>query len=514
MILKKNYILRNDYIIIGISFCTLIFLLSVIFNLFPLGIPGQWIYPYNNKGVFSFIHLIYGGIIFAFMAMLITHFCSQKQINRQTKVIVLAIIILASFLFDFQVLKSGRMGMGENLLAIYDPFATGYYQKSLTIDSTRNFLSEFNSNQGYRGFINHSDVHPPGRTLFSYYIYSVVKASPVLTAFLIKNMPYDMSDMYKQVKQNNLLPQFKLTDDVKAAAILHIYIFLFILLLGKLFFAFVAWKVYGFDCALQNTILYLFVPTTILFLGHYDGLLATLTSFIILFALWKPEDKYLIPINIVLGICCSLFILQSIAVAVPCLWLVFFWLLRKNKRQKNNNFRFVITHYFIPYGAGILVFIIFMWLCYDFILPSVLFSCIRNNELFFQNQSTRSIIWKLLNPVEFLTGIGLSSFFLLIMFAYDYLKSNHKIQMKLFQLSQQYALELASLLCLAFLLITPTRAEVARQWSLAWPFVYILVIKATRYYQFKFYHLVILGSLLAAQIFIFRFFLEIVLMHY
>jgi hypothetical protein len=490
-------------------------LFSVIFNLFPLGIPGQWIYPYNNKGIFSFMHLVYGGIIFALIAGFVVHFCSRRQIGKRNKIIVFSLIILAGFFFDLQVLKSGRMGMGENLLAIYDPFATGYYQKALTIDSTGGFLAGFTTNQRYRGFINHSDVHPPGRTLFSYYIYTIVKNSPQLTAFLIKNMPYDMSDMYQQVKQNNLLPQFNLTDDVKAAAILHIYLFLLILSLGKLFFALAVWKAYGFDCALENSVLYLFVPTTILFLGHYDGLLATFTSFVILFVVWKPPEKYLIPVNIVLGVCCSIFILQSIAVAVPCLWLVFFWLLRKSEYRENDNFRFVVTHYFIPYGIGILIFIIFMWLCYNFILPAVLFSCLRNNELFFQHQSTRSIIWKVLNPVEFLIGTGISTFFLLIIFAYDYIKSaNRKIEMKLFQFSKQHALELASLLCLVLLLITPTRAEVARQWSLACPFVYVLVIKATRYYQFKFYHLVILGGLLAAQIFIFRFFLEIVLMHY
>lgn len=513
--MKRFHTVRNDYIIAGISFCSLAFLFSVIFNLFPLGIPGQWIYPYNNEGIFSFMHLFYGCIIFALIAGLIVHFCSRQQIDKRSRTIVFLFIISASFFFDLQVLKSGRMGMGENLLAIYDPFATGYYQKALTIDSPGRFLAEFSVNQRYRGFINHSDVHPPGRTLFSYFIYKIVKNSPGLTAFLIKNMPYDMRDMYQQVKHNNLLPQFNLTDEVKAAAILHIYLFLFILLLGKLFFAFAAWKAYGFDCALQNSVLYLFVPTTILFLGHYDGLLAAFTSFIILFVLWKPPGKYLIPVNIILGICCSLFILQSIAVAVPCLWLVFFWLLRKNEYKENNNFRFALTHYFIPYGTGILIFIMLMWLCCDFFLPAVLFSCLLNNELFFQHQSTRSIIWKLLNPVELLVGTGVSTFFLLIIFAYDYIKSaSHKIQMKLFQFSRQNALELASMLCLVFLLITPARAEVARQWSLAWPFVYILVIKAVRYYQFKFYHLAILGSLVVAQIFIFRFFLEIVLMHY
>ncbi|MDD5598400.1 MAG: hypothetical protein PHV82_10680 [Victivallaceae bacterium] len=511
--MKKLRLSRNDRIIAGICLCSSFFLLAVIFDLFPLGIPGQWVYPYNTKGIFSFFHLSCGCLIFATICCLIRYIRSTPETGRSEKIIVLLIAAAAGFFFDVQVLKSGRMGMGENLFAIYEPFATGYYQKALKIDSAGSFLAEFNKNQRYRGFINHSDVHPPGRTLLSYGIYTLVRNSPGLTSLLLKTMPCSMSDMFVQIQQENLLPQFKFTDAVKAAAVLHIYLFLLIILAGKLFFALIIWQTYGLDFSLETSVLYLFVPTIPLFLGHYDGLLGTVSAFIILYALWKPGGKYLPAANFILGICCSVFILQSMAVAVPCLWLVFFWLSRSYEKEKTSHLKFAVTRYFIPYGLGILAFIIFMYLVFDFILPGVLFACFRNNELFFQEQSTRSIIWKLLNPVEFLIGAGLSTFFLITVWAFDYFRAvKSGFLKKIPRLSDKQALEFASVLILAVLLITPTRAEVARQWSLAWPFVYILAAKAVKHYQFRFYQTAILGGILVIQIFIFRFFLQIVLM--
>ncbi len=513
-ILKKPGLSKNNYIIIGISLCSFVFLLSVVLNLFPMGIPGQWIYPYNSQGMLSLNHIIFGGLVFAAICVLVAKLYSKESASTQSKFVLLFIIISGSVVFDIQVLKSGKMGMGENLFAIYDPFATGYYQKALSISSTNDFLGKFHQNQAYTGFINHINVHPPGRTLMSYYIYKTVENVPGLTALLLKSMPEDMRDAYRLIKNNNLFPMFKLTDEVKAAAILHIYFFLLILLLSKFLFALAVWKAYGVDCSVQTSVLYLFVPTCLLFLGHYDGLLACCSAFIILYALWQPKTKYLFLSNIILGICCSLFILQSVAIAIPCLWLVFFWLSRDTQQTEKNHFNYVFVNYFIPYALGILLFIVFMFICFDFLLPRVLFSCLHNNEMFFKNQSSRTIIWKLLNPVEFLIGTGLSGFFLLLVWAYDYFKSiSWRTLPKRFPLSDQHALELASCACLAVLLFSPTRAEVARQWSLAWPFVYILVIKACQYYQFKFYQIAILGVGLVVQIFIFRFFLEIVLMH-
>jgi hypothetical protein len=120
----------------------------------------------------------------------------------------------------------------------------------------------------------------------------------------------------------------------------------------------------------------------------------------------------------------------------------------------------------------------------------------------------------LINPAEFLTGAGISVFLVLVAAGIEYIKSIRKgVHLRFFRLSQQNALELASFICLLLLLFTPTRAEVARQWSLACPFVYILAIKAIEHYKFTLKQRVVLGVIQVAQIFIFRFYLEIVLMH-
>ena len=414
------------------------------------------------------------------------------------------------------------MGMGENLLAVYDPYTTGYYQKALEIKSVPKYMSGFYKQQAYSGFVNHSDVHPPGRPLISYMLYQSVKACPILKSFLLKTMPLDLSDMYRQIEENDLLPYFTLTDEVKAAGILHIYLFLFLLICARLLFALTLWKLFGTETTIKFSVLYMFVPSPILFLGHYDVLLATISTLLMFYALLtrNMKNKYLISGNTITGMLCAVLILQTVAVAVCCLWLVLFFLLAYNGKTGKQHFYKVLVYYYLPYGLGILISILLLQLLFNFNLPKVLFACLHNNALFFKHQCTRSILWKLINPAEFFTVSGLPCSLLLFAGTFEYLRRRFKTRENLqfpkqfHPLNEQQAAILSSILCILFLFFTPTNAEVARLWILAWPFVYILAIKSAILFDLRFSQLATLGALLVTQTFIFRFFVEIVLIRH
>ena len=520
--MKKSIFSKNNLLTGGITILTLTVLFFVTFDVFPLGIPGEWIFPHNKQGMFSFAHLIYGFLAFALVCVLANQLYAHGKPAKNKIIATFAIILIVASFFDIQVLKSGRMGMGENLLAIYDPYTTGYYQKALEIKSVPEYMSGFHKQQAYSGFVNHSDVHPPGRPLISYMLYQSVKACPILKSFMLRTMPLDLSDMYRQIEENDLLPYFKLTEEVKAAGVLHIYMFLFFLMCARLFFALTLWKLFGTEMTVKFSILYMFVPSPILFLGHYDVLLATISALLMCYALLmrNMKSKYLIFGNIVAGMVCAVLILQTVAVAVCCFWLVLFFLLANNGETGKQHFYKVLLHYYLPYGFGILISMLMMQLFFDFNLPKVLFSCLHNNALFFKTQCTRSLLWKLINPVEFFTASGLSCSFLVFAGIFELLRHKLKSHKKL-QLPKQFksldkiqAAELSSILCILLLFFTPTNAEVARLWILAWPFLYILTIKAATLFNLSFRQLTILGALLVTQTFVFRFFVEIVLIRH
>ena len=520
--MQKSIFSYRNLLTGAISLVTLAMFFCVIFNVFPLGIPEEWIYPHNKQGMFSFAHLIYGFLIFAFVCILANQLYTNGKPARNKIITIFSIILIASSFFDIQVLKSGRMGMGENLLAIYDPYTTGYYQKALEIKSVSKYMSGFHKQQTYKGFVNHSDVHPPGRPLISYMLYRGVKACPPLKSFLLETMPVDISDMYRQIEENDLLPYFTLTEEVKAAGVLHIYMFLFFLFCARLFFALALWKLFGTKVATGFSIIYMFVPSPILFIGHYDVLLATISTLLMFYALLTRDmkNKYLILGNIAAGILCAALILQTVAVAVCCLWLVLFFLLAYNGKSGKQHFYKVFVYYYLPYGLGILISMLLMQLLFSFNLPKVLFTCLHNNAIFFKSQCTRSILWKFLNPAEFFTVSGLSCSLLLLAGAFEFLRRKFKkpgelqFPKQFHLLNEQQAAGLSSALCILFLFFTPTNAEVARLWILAWPFVYILTIKTAILFHLRFSHLVILGTLLVTQTFIFRFFVEIVLIRH
>lgn len=520
--MQKPIFLQKNFLTGGITILTIAVLFCVVFDVFPLGIPGEWIYPHNKQGMFSFIHLIYGFLIFAFVCVLANQLYAHGKPAKNRVIAIFSIILAATSFFDIQVLKSGRMGMGENLLAVYDPYTTGYYQKALEIKSVSEYMSGFQKQQAYSGFVNHSDVHPPGRSLISYLLYKSVKACPVLKSFLLKTMPLDLKDMYRQIKENDLLPYFTLTEEVKAAGVLHIYMFLFFLFCARLLFALTLWKLFGTETAVKFSVLYMFVPSPILFLGHYDVLLATVSTLLMFYASLTGDmkNKYLIFSNIIAGMLCAALILQTVAVAVCCLWLVLFFLFMDNGESGRQHFYKVLVYGYLPYGLGILISMLLMQLLFNFNLPEVLFACLQNNALFFKHQCTRSVFWKLLNPAEFFTVSGLPCSFLLFAGAFEYLRRNFKtpagrqFPKQFYPLNKQQAAVISSVLCILFLFFTPTNAEVARLWILAWPFVYILAIKSAIFFDLRFRQLVILGALLVTQTFIFRFFVEIVLIRH
>ncbi|HPN84846.1 MAG TPA: hypothetical protein PK821_05860 [Victivallales bacterium] len=495
-------------VFISVLCFSVIFYVLVVFDLIPMGIPGQWVFPHVGPGyVFplheAIISLIIGAMILALSVRLGSDQALPKKVCRAG---IFSLSVLGIF-FDWNILLSGRIGFSENLYAVYDRYATGYLEVAENIESISDYIKGFHGAQEKSGMVNHINVHPPGRTVLSYLVLKTVYASPFLEDFLLRTMPTDASHAFKAIEDDNIFPYFDMDGKKKATGLLILYLFLFFLAAGKIFMAFVIWMLFGPRAALFSACFYMFCPSSILFFGHYDCFMSANAALLVLLAVCANRYDSIV-LAYFSGFFACLSSLFSIAFGVPCLWILIYWFFCD---LKDGGIRKFIFKRLLPFGIAYFFVIILLQLIFKFPYFNVLLSCLKNNDKFFQIQSTRTWIWKLLNYVEFMTAVG---FPLMVMLFSCVIIKFGKILRKFREgmISHFDPVLIATFIIMMFLFFTPTRAEVSRQWSSAIPlmsliFPYLFLSfkeQATKMF-------ILCGSLLITQIIVFRFFIKIVI---
>ncbi len=488
---------------------SVVLLAAVALDAFPLGVPGEWVYPHNAQGLLPLAEWV--ACVFLAAAAAAVAVGYRMPFSPQYAIPRLSALLLLGFAFDWNVLAAGRAGAAENLLALFDRYATGYLESAAGITSTTTYLRDFRNSQEAITDVNHVNAHPPGRILFSKTILDVVRASPAMRCILLDTAPSSMREALAAMEENGFFPYLKTDDDIKAAAIALLYIFLVLLLLGKLAIALAIWELWGSTAALSMGCLYLFVPSPLLFLGHYDFFLASLGALLLWLGIVAAR-RATWPLPFALGAYSTLCLTFSIAFGVPCLWLGLFWLLEIGVRRKD--WRRLLFHFILPYAGGIVLVLASLWLFFGFPLVSVCFGCLNLNSKFFAAQGAgRSVVWKLLNPVEWFASVGIPASLAALLCAAEWLRRrNLRGALAEFAESPAGPAAAASCAALLFLFLTPMRAEAARQWMVAWPIAYLLFAAVFRNLgDAARIPLIVLGLLQAAQILVFRFYVKLVL---
>ena len=109
----QNSIFSKRNLLTGIiALLTLAMLFCVVFDIFPLGIPGEWIYPHNKQGMFSFVHMVYGFLIFAFVCVLANQLYAHGKPTKNKIITIFSIILIAASFFRHTGLKIRQDGNG------------------------------------------------------------------------------------------------------------------------------------------------------------------------------------------------------------------------------------------------------------------------------------------------------------------------------------------------------------------------------------------------------------------
>jgi len=448
-----------------------------------------------------------GSIIIA-VGIFIISFRTKKYFSKSHLTAISGIIVLSlsSMLFDWNILLSGRIGIAENLMALYDDATTGYLEEASKAGSFANYIENFAEKQKKNEFINHCITNPPARTILCMLIYKI-NHQPSLRNFIIKTMPSEAHSAFKIFKDENLFPKFKMDELDQATGILLLYVFLLLILFGKIFCGIIILLLYGKENSLDLAPLYLFIPAPILLLGHYDCFFFSISAFLMMLAIFAIEKESSAIFAITSSIMC-LSTLISIAFGVSCLWIIVFCFLYytlKKDRKKILKDMFLFAIFYGATAIGLL-------LLFNFDYLEVLFNCLRNNSLFYAKQTNRSIEWKLVNYFEFAFAVGLPvaliAFYISIKNFWSlkekisFFESNNKKKAAIF----------ASLISLIFLIFTPTRGEVFRLWTPAIPFFYILLPELLKELkEKKNFAIFSIGFLTVIQIVFMRYFIKIVI---
>jgi hypothetical protein len=432
------------------SLIALVFLLALGFNISPYlrgpGIyPPDWRWPYQLS--FSFQKFI-----FPISIMLLIFLVSlSKKIQSKEKLFLFLLVILG-FLLQISLLFYSRAGLGVMLHRITNPMINGYFTVSLGISSI-DLIKTFNQSLG--SFPMYAKFHPPLAILF----FSALNCISNLLGplfFLVEKMSVTHLDVLKTWQI--------LSSGQKLTAL---YSGFFIALLSYLTLVpiyFSAKLLYSKSVAIKAVILFMFIPSVLLFTPLNDVFLPlfSASSLYLLLVAFKTKNSLLFFFS---GLVLSIAIYFSLTFLPVILLFVLIFLLRFKKE-------FILKlKLFICFLVGL------------FVMPALFFFLGLNSlEMFFKmmqfhetaQHERQYFTWLFYNFYDFFIflGIPLATIFL----AEAYLCIRNKFRKTDF-------LFLAFLITILIVDLTGSvRAETARIWL---PYIPFLIIPAANFIEKK-----------------------------
>lgn len=336
---------------------TLLFLAAIGFNISPF-LRGPAPYPPEWQWTYFFINTldrIYLPVIF--IGILIALFWLSKKNNffSQHPKLLLALVIILSFLFQISVQFFSRAGVTVLIHRIINPELNGYFTAALPVENVADFLSTYNQN--ILKFVYHARSHPPGAILLFFAIKQLMSAFPVLG-----NIASSFSPTHADVKSiwNVLLPS------EKATAIFSAFLIPFLSSLSIIPLYYSSKILYGAKAALRTVFLFVFIPSVVLFIPINDSFLHIFAITAFFFMLRGAKQKKLLYISLS-GLTLFLGIFFNLSLLPLVIFLGIFFLLR-NCIQKKIQVKYILkSGFFFSLGFILLPLILYFLFHFDFI---------------------------------------------------------------------------------------------------------------------------------------------------
>jgi hypothetical protein len=393
---KKNI---GRFVIPG-SLLASFFVIILVFSNVTLGIYGDWFWKRNAAYVIPFFEWAVAGLV-VFIALGLAYLLDFKFRKSKYPALFIILILMSGMIVDFLVIRSGRVGGDENIIAIVDPYTTGYLDAAGNIKDSDLYFKDFTEKQlkveafkGKAKDVHHSHVHPPGNIILSRMMLQFVANSTIAESLCDFLLPGTV----RRLKQLDftLMPY---TDDFYYAAAMIFLLFTFSLTMGKaalIAALFIMSKNKFRYPGMAAAFVCFAAPGPILFLGHYDSFLFMLTAFLLLalsFLFRKSSKLGGFLVGIILGI--GVFFTLAYGALILLVFAVLLVSALLNKK--------------VPYSAVFVVVggisVIAVAALFHINIISICFKCLENNMLF-HGTVKRSLGWALYNPLECLFFVG------------------------------------------------------------------------------------------------------------
>lgn len=345
---------------------TLIFFISVGFDISPYvrgpaPYPPDWRWPYLFINTLDRIYLPLLIILFIVCIFWFTE--KRNKIFERYTIKFLLLLILLSFLFQLSVQFFSRAGISVLIHRIINPELNGYFTAALPIRNIFDFLRTYNDN--ILTFIYHAKSHPPGAILFFYFIKQMMLAIP-----LLGNIANSFTPNHADVRAlwTPLLPA------EKATAIISSFLIPFLSTLTIIPLYYTSKILYGTKTALRSVILFIFIPSVVLFIPINDSFLHffAITSVLFLIKGLKAQNTMLHFLYLLFS---GLFLFCGILFNLSLLPLVillgtYFLLFKINKLSSfNKNYSYYFKEIVIKgifFGFGFLLMPVLLFFIFKF----------------------------------------------------------------------------------------------------------------------------------------------------
>lgn len=308
----------------------------------------QWTYLFINTLDRIYLPLICIGIL------LVLFWLSEKKNNFFNKHIklLLALIIILSFLFQISVQFFSRAGVPVLIHRIINPELNGYFTAALPVENVADFLNTYNQN--ILKFVYHAKSHPPGAILLFFAIKQLMLAFPVLG-----NIAGSFSPAHADVKSvwDILLPS------EKATAIFSAFLIPFISALSTIPLYYSTKILFGVKSALRVAFLFVFIPSVVLFIPINDSFLHIFAITAFFFMLKGIKQKKLLYISLS-GLTLFLGLFFNLSLLPLVIFLGVFFLL-SNLTQKKIEFKYILKCGLV-FSLGFILFPLILYFSFHF----------------------------------------------------------------------------------------------------------------------------------------------------
>ena len=160
----------------------------------PLGLPGVWVWPWRSHPVTPGLVAFAGAAFFLLAALAFGDGIRKRQEPARAKAALLVILLtLAQLVLTFCIAADEPLWPARVAGSTISDAAVGYYSIATRTDGPARFLADYHAHlAGPEAYPQRVATHPPGPTLFCYFVRQACLAHPALMDRL-ERMVYDLT---------------------------------------------------------------------------------------------------------------------------------------------------------------------------------------------------------------------------------------------------------------------------------------------------------------------------------